>query len=195
MGTFQMTASSGNSSSSSSHSASLSLTVLRFASCHDCRLELNDGEGSTSRVFRELFRESVRGAEANLCGFEGDGDRDVRLGAERLMLVSDGADGDEKPLLSCLPGAASCVCCVCRAWFICPFGAGYARDLAVLVRSRAEWCVGCGCDRLRPLEGKGLEASKTTRFDAARGIGKDAGPRVASSRLMSSKCVRSPGPM
>jgi hypothetical protein len=114
MGTFQITASSGSSSSSSSHSASLSFTVLRFESCHDCLLELNDGEGNTSK-FRELLRESVRGAEGSFCVFEGDGDREDRFGADRLMLVSDGAEGDVKPLLSCLPGAASCVCCRCTA--------------------------------------------------------------------------------
>jgi hypothetical protein len=106
MGIFQMTASSGNSSSSSSHSASLSLTVLRFASCHDCLLELNDGEGKTS-IFRELFRDSVRDCEGKFCVFDGEGDRDERFGAARLMLVSVGAEGDMKPLLICFPGAAS----------------------------------------------------------------------------------------
>tara|TARA_R110002003_G_scaffold97_37_gene8051 strand:+ start:138 stop:482 length:345 start_codon:yes stop_codon:yes gene_type:complete len=114
MGTFIMIASSGSSSSSSSHSASLSLTVLRFESCHDCLLELNEGEGSTS-MLRELLRERVRGDEGNLCVFEGDGDREDLLGAARLMLVRDGADGDVKPLLSGFPGAASCACCLCTA--------------------------------------------------------------------------------
>lgn len=110
MGTFQMTASSGSSSSSSSHSASRSLTVFRFASCHDCRLVLSEGDGETSR-FLELRRDSVRGEEGNFCVFEGDWDRDERVGAERLMLVSEGAEGEVKPLRSCLPGAASCCCC------------------------------------------------------------------------------------
>jgi hypothetical protein len=105
MGTFQMTASSGSSSSSSSHSASLSFTVLRFASCHDCLRELNDGEGKTS--FRELLRDRVRGAEGNLWLFAGDGDRDERCGAARLMVVSVGADGDVRAFLDIFPGAAS----------------------------------------------------------------------------------------
>ena len=103
---FQMTASSGSSSSSSSHSASLSLTVFRFASCHDCLLEFNPGEGKTS-MFRELFRDNVRGADGNLCEFEGEGEREERFGADRPMLLRVGADGDVKPLLICLPGAAS----------------------------------------------------------------------------------------
>jgi hypothetical protein len=93
---FQMTASSGSSSSSSSHSASLSFTVLRFASCHDCLRALTEGEGNTSSV-RELFRESVRGAE--VCVLEGDGDRDERRGAARLMVCNEGADGDVNPRL------------------------------------------------------------------------------------------------
>lgn len=105
IGTFQMKASSGTSSSSSSHSASLSLTVFRFASCHDCLLELIDGDGRTS-IFRELFLDSVRVADCT-CVLEGEGERDERWGAARPVLVSDGADGEEKPLLSCFPGAAS----------------------------------------------------------------------------------------
>jgi hypothetical protein len=106
MGTFQMTASSGSSSSpSSSHSASLSFTVFRFASCQDCLREVIEGEGKTS--FLELLRDSVRGAEENFALLAGDGDRDERCGAVRLMVVSVGADGDVKPLLDSFPGAAS----------------------------------------------------------------------------------------
>lgn len=106
IGMFQITASSGSSSSSSSHSASLSFTVLRFASCHDCLLELSPGEGKTS-MFRELLRDNVLGADGYFCVPEGEGERDERFGAARPMLLSVGADGDVKPLLTCLPGAAS----------------------------------------------------------------------------------------
>ena len=76
MGIFQMTASSGSSSSSSSHSASLSFTVFLFESCHDALLEPKPGDGKTS--FRELLRDRVRGAEADLCVLDGDGDREER---------------------------------------------------------------------------------------------------------------------
>lgn len=105
MGMFQMTASSGSSSSSSSHSASRSLTVFRFVSCHDCRLDASPGEGKTS--FRELLRERVRGPEEDLWVLDGDGDREVRCGAARLRLPRDGTEGEVKPLLACFPGAAS----------------------------------------------------------------------------------------
>jgi hypothetical protein len=196
MGTFQMTASSGSSSSpSSSHSASLSFTVFRLASCHDCLRELIEGEGRTS--FRELLRESVRGEEGNFELLAGDGDRDERCGAARLMLVSVGADGDVRALLDGFPGAASCVCLPWIAFLTCPCKFGY-RCLDVLVRSRTEWCAGCGWDRLRPLEEKDREDSYTTRLEGLNGIGNDVGPAEASSRLMSSKCERlprSPGPM
>jgi hypothetical protein len=141
MGTFQMTASSGSSSSpSSSHSASLSFTVFRFASCQDCLREAIEGEGKTS--FLELLRDSVRGAEGNFALLAGDGDRDERCGAARLMVVSVGADGDVKPLLDNFPGAASCVCLPCTAFLTCPCRLGYL-GLDVLVRSRADWWTGC----------------------------------------------------
>jgi hypothetical protein len=156
MGTFQMTASSGSSSSSSSHSASLSFTVLRFASCHDCLRELNDGDGKTS--FRELLRDSVRGAEGNFWLFAGEGDRDERCGAARLMVVSVGAEGDVRALLDIFPGAASCVCLPWTAFLTCPCRLGYL-GLEVLVRSRTDWCAGCGCVWLRPPLGKEREAS------------------------------------
>jgi hypothetical protein len=157
MGTFQMTASSGSSSSSSlSHSASRSFRVLRFASCHDCLRELSDGEGRTS--FRELFRDSVRGAEVNVELFAGDGDRDERCGAARLMELSEGADGDVRALLDIFPGAASCVGLFWARLVACPFRPG-CLDLEVLVRSRTEWCAGCGCEGLRPPEEKDCEAS------------------------------------
>jgi hypothetical protein len=184
IGTFQIKASSGSSSSpSSSHSASLSFTVLRFASCHDCLLEeLNDGEGSTS-MFRELFRDNVRGTVGDFAVLEGEGDRDERFGAARPKVVSEGADGDVKPLLNCLPGAASCVGCLCPALLV---KLGYL-DFAVLVKSRTEWCAGCVCDKLRPPDVMGREASKMTRFEGLNGMGNVEGPLDASSRLMSSK--------
>jgi hypothetical protein len=141
-----MTASSGSSSSSSSHSASLSFTVFRFESCHDILLEFRPGDGNAS-IFRELFRESVRCPEADLCVCAGDGDREERWGAARLRLLSDGTDGDVKPLLACFPGADSCVCCLWTAWLTWPFRLGYF-GFAVLVRSRKEWEAGCGCARL-----------------------------------------------
>jgi hypothetical protein len=107
MGTFQINASSGSSSSpSSSHSASLSFTVLRFASCHDCLRAFTDGDGMTS-IFRELFRDNVRDAMGDLAALEGEGERDERFGAARPRVVRVGADGDVKPLRNCLPGAAS----------------------------------------------------------------------------------------
>ena|SRR5690242_15442577 len=133
MGMFQMTASSGSSSSSSSHSASLSFTVLRFASCHDCLRALIEGEGRTSRV-RELFRDSV--CAADVCVLEGEGDREERRGAARLMVCSEGAEGEVKPL-RILPG---CSCCGCgrMAWLSGPLRPGYWGFLAV--RSRNECC-------------------------------------------------------
>jgi hypothetical protein len=179
-------ASSGSSSSSSSHSASLSLTVFRFASCHDCLLEFSPGEGKLSR-FRELLRESVRGAEGKPLVLEGDGERDERLGAARPRLVRDGADGEVKPLLSCFPGAVSCDCCLWTAWWTCPFRVGYL-GFVVLVRSRKEvW----ECDRLRPPATEGREPSKMMRSDGLNGAWNPEGPAAASSRLMSSKCERS----
>jgi hypothetical protein len=144
IGTFIMTASSGRSSSSSSHSASFSLTVLRFASCQDCRRVLRAGEGSPSMV-RELWRERVRSAEGTSCPFEGDGERELRLGAARLTVVSDGADGDVKPLRDCFPGAASCVCGLCTALWTCVWRLGNL-GFDVPVRSRKDWCAGCGCE-------------------------------------------------
>lgn len=147
IGTFQTIASSGSSSSSSSHSASLSFTVFRFASCHDCRREFSPGDGSTS--FRELRRDSVRGADGFLCVVDGEGDREERFGALKPRVVRVGADGDVKPLLICFPGAASWVCCLDTALPACPFKPGYF-CFDVLVRSRTELCAGCGCDRLRP---------------------------------------------
>jgi hypothetical protein len=155
IGTFQMTASSGSSSSSSSHSASLSLRVFRFESCHDCLLEFSPGDGNS--IFRELFRESVRGPEADLCVLDGEGDREEREGAARLKLLSDGTDGDVKPLLACFPGAESCDCCLCMAWLTWPFRLGYF-GLAVPVKSRNECEAECGCGRLL-LEREVLEAS------------------------------------
>jgi hypothetical protein len=101
-----MTASWGSSSSSSSHSASLSFTVFRFESCHDALLEFSPGDGNAS-MFRELFRESVRCPGIGLCVCDGDGDREERWGAARLRLLSDGTEGDVKPLLACVPGAES----------------------------------------------------------------------------------------
>lgn len=151
-----MKASSGNSSSpSSSHSASLSFTVLRFESCHDCRLEFTDGDGKTS--FRELLRDSVRGPVGDLAVFEGEEERDEWFGAARLRVVRVGADGEVKPLLNCFPGAVSCVGCL-PALLTCPVRLGYL-DFAVLVKSRTEWCPDCVCDKLRPLDVMGLEVS------------------------------------
>lgn len=146
-----MTASSGSSSSSSSHSASLSLTVLRFASCHDCLRALSEGEGRTSSV-RELFRESVRGAE--VCVLEGEGDREERRGAARVMVCKEGADGDVKPL-RIFPGASCCGCCWRTAWLTGPLRLGYCGFLAV--RSRNECCAGCGSGVLRMLESEADE--------------------------------------
>ncbi len=108
MGIFQITASSGSSSSSSSsHSASLSFTVFRFESCHDCLLLFSIGDGRTSRVL-ELVRDSERGEDEYRCGLEGDCDRGERVGADKVVLLSEGVEGDEKPRLICLPGAESC---------------------------------------------------------------------------------------
>lgn len=186
-----MTASSGSSSSSSSHSASLSFTVLRFASCHDCLRALTEGEGKTSNVL-ELFLESVRGAE--VCALEGDGDRDERRGAARFMVCNDGADGDTNPLLI-FPGASCCGGCR-TAWLTGPFRLGYCGFLPV--KSRKECWAGCESGVLRMLESDDdemLRASYTTRWSGLVGMGKVFGPALMSSRLISSKCERSLGPM
>lgn len=138
-----MIASSGNSSSSSSHSASRSLAVLRTVCCHDCRRFFIAGAGETSSL-RELERESERGAEGNACGFEGDGERERRVGATRLdVFARDGVEGEVKPLRTDLPGAFSCDCGR-TALFTCPFRLGY-RGLELPVRSRNEWAAACGC--------------------------------------------------
>lgn len=61
--------------------------------------------------FRELFRDSVRGAAGKVRLCEGEGERERRAGAARLViLASDGAEGEVKPLFSCFPGACSCDC-------------------------------------------------------------------------------------
>lgn len=190
MGMFQTTASSGNSSSSSSHSASLSLTVFRFESCHDCRLALREGDGKTS-MFRELRLERVRGAAEKEWALDGEGDREERFGAESDMVVSEGTEGEVKPLRSCFPGAASCACWRWTAWWTWPCRLGYL-GLAEPVRSRKAW--GWAWARLRGWEAD-LEASKMTRLEGLTGSGKEAGPPAASLRLMSSKCERSAGPM
>jgi hypothetical protein len=146
-------------------------------------------------MFLELLRDSVCDADGAVCIFDGDGEREDRFGAERLMLVSVGAEGDVKPLRICFPGAASCVCwCRCTALLTCPLRLGYL-GFAVPVKSRNEWCAGCGCDKLRPFGGNALGASKTMRLEEFAGMGKEDGPPVASSRLISSKCERLPGPM
>lgn len=156
MGTFQMTASSGNSSSSSSHSASRSWTVLRGACCHDCLLAAMEGEGETSR-FRELLRDRERCEEEEEgSGLLGDGDLDRRTGACRLvMLASEGAEGDENPLRTCFPGACSCeaVRRLLVVWVFMTAG----RGLEPFVRSRKECGGAWGMVR-------GREASKSTRF-------------------------------
>jgi hypothetical protein len=153
IGTFQIKASSGSSSSpSSSHSASLSFTVLRLASCHDCRREFKPGEGKTS--FRELFRDSVRGTAGDFAD-DGEGERDERFGAARLRVVRVGADGDVKPRLNCLPGALSCDGCLPALLAV----RLECLDFAVLVKSRTEWCADCVCDKLRPPDVMGLEVS------------------------------------
>lgn len=184
MGTFQMTASSGSSSSSSSHSASLSFTVFLLESCHDCLLEPKPGDGKTS--FRELLRDNVRGPEADLCVFEGDGEREERWGAARLRLESEGTEGEVKPLLACLPGAESWACWR-MAWLTWPLRLGYF-CLVAPVRSRKEWAE-CECGRLL-VDSEARGASKRTRLDGLAGTGKEEGPPDASSRLMSSKCER-----
>ena len=154
MGTFQMTASSGNSSSSSSHSASRSFTVLRAVCCHDWRRATIEGVGETSRV-RELLRERLRWTEGTW-GLEGEGERERRTGACRLVIfASEGADGEEKPLLICLPGACSCDP-ECRALFVWIFMPA-ERGFEPFVRSRNECGAGCGMLRVR-------EASKSTRL-------------------------------
>ena len=61
-------------------------------------------EGDTSSVC-ELFRESVGRAE--VCEFEGEGDREERRGAARVAVLSDGAEGDVRPRRICLLGAVS----------------------------------------------------------------------------------------
>lgn len=165
---------------------------MRFESCHDCLRALRAGDGKS--IFLELLRDNVRGADGAVWVFEGDGEREDLFGAERLMLESVGAEGDVKPLRICFPGAASCVCCcLCTALLTCPFRLGYL-GFAVLVKSRNEWCAGCGCDRLRPLEGNAFGASKMMLLEELAGIGKEDGPPVASSRLISSKWERLPGP-
>lgn len=155
MGTFQMTASSGSSSSSSSHSASRSFTVLRVPCCHDCLLA-TEGEGETSRL-RELFRDRERCEDDEGSGLFGEGDLERRIGACRfVMLASDGAEGDEKPLLICFPGACSCGPArrLPLVWIFIAAG----RGLEPLVRSRNE-CGAAACGMLRE-----REASKSTRF-------------------------------
>lgn len=181
IGTFQITASSGSSSSaSSSHSASRSLAVLRVPCCQDCRRELFEETDETSR-FLELLRERERGADENTgeCRFEGEGERDCRplLG---MVLLREGAEGDVSPRrIDDLVGALKpgCCCCVVRTtpltW---PFRLGY-RGLALAVRSRNECEGGCGVLRLLVIEEKELRRPCT------------------SSRLISSKCERSAGPM
>jgi hypothetical protein len=182
-----MNASSGTSSSSSSHSASRSLAVLRAPCCQDCLRVPIDEEGETSR-FRELFRERLRGADVKLGGFAGEGERERRAGAVRL--ARDGADGDVKPRLSCFPGACSCDCDR-EALFTCVFRLGY-RGFEPPVRSRNECCAACG--ELREPNDELREPSKSRRLGEGRGMGKVFGP-CPSSRLMSSKCDRSPGPI
>lgn len=195
MGTFQMTASSGNSSSSSSHSASLSLTVFLFVSCHDCRLVLSEGEGNMS-MLRELRRERVRGAEEAECALDGEGEREERLGAARLMLARDGAEGDVKPLRDSFPGAESWPCWRWTAWLTGPLRLGYF-GFAVPVKSRNAGADGCGCmcewERLRGAR-DAFGASKTMRLEGLLGSGNEAGAVEAARRSMSSKCERSLGP-
>lgn len=193
MGTFQMIASSGTSSSSSSHSASRSFTDFRVVCCQDCLRALREAGGETSRL-RELLRERVRGAVGNVCEWAGEGDRDRRPEAERLaMFGREGAEGEVKPLRSDFPGAWSC------DWgrellSACPFKLGY-RGFAVSVRLRNEGGAGCGWVVERAWgASEDFGASKTTRLDGETGIGKVGGP-CTSSRLMSSKCERSLGPM
>lgn len=156
MGTFQMTASSGSSSSSSSHSASRSLTVLRVAVCHDCLLEAIEGVGETSR-FRELLRDRERCEEDEEgSGLFGEGDLERRTGACRLvMFAREGADGEEKPLRICFPGACSWGPArkLLLVWIFMAAG----RGLEPFVRSRNECGAACGMLRER-------EASKSTRF-------------------------------
>ena len=192
MGTFQMIASSGNSSSSSSHSASRSLAVLRAVCCHDWRRSraVIEGVGETSSL-RELERESERAAEENACDFEGEGEREDRVGAAGDKLASEGAEGEVNPRLTDLPGALSCDCGL-TALLTCPFRLGY-RGLELLVRSRNEWAAACGCELPRWLEGR--EASNITRLEGDVGMWKDEGAPCRSSRLMSSKWERSLWPM
>lgn len=78
----------------------------------------------------------------------GDGDRERRNGACRLvMFAREGADGDEKPLRSCFPGAWSCGPAR-KLWLVWIFMAD-GRDLDPFVRSRNEWDGACGMLRDR----------------------------------------------
>lgn len=129
-------------------------------------------EVETARLLRELRRESERGADGNVCGWEGEGDRERRPGAARVgMFARDGAEGDVKPRREERFGAVNCDCW-CTAVFTWPFKLGYRGF--VPVRSRKEWVEGA-CDKVRPSEGEALEASKRTRFEGEAGNGKDEG--------------------
>lgn len=148
---------------------------MRFESCHDCLLAFRPGLGKTSKPL-ELFLESVLAAEEALCMLDGDVDLDERVGAARLGLAleSEGAEGEANPLLDDFPGA-----CRFSAPLTCPFRLGYRDLVAVPVRLReACW----------------LGASYTTLVDEELDTGNTAGP-FTSSRLISSKCDRSLGPM
>jgi hypothetical protein len=140
---------------------------------------------------RELERETERGAEENACDFEGEGEREDRVGRAGDKFASEGVDGEVNPLLTDLPGAFSCDCGL-TALLTWPFRLGY-RGLELLVRSRNEWAAGCGCELPRWLEDR--DASNSTRLEGDVGMWKDEGAACRSSRLMSSKWERSLWPM
>jgi hypothetical protein len=114
---------------------------------------------------RELERERERDVEGKACGFEGEGERERRVGAARDKFASEGAEGEVNPRLTDLPGAFSCDCDL-TALLIWPFRLGY-RGLELPVRSRNEWAAACGWELLRWAEGR--DASNTTRLDGDAG--------------------------
>ena len=130
----------------------------------------------------------MRGAEVYDCGLAGEGVRERRVGAERF--ASEGAEGDVKPRFICFPGACNCNCEreALLPWLL---RLGY-RGFEPPVRSRKECCAACGV--LRELGMELREPSNSRRFGDGSGMGKEFGP-CPSSRLMSSKCDRSLGPM
>jgi len=85
---------------------------------------------------RELRLDNVRGAEAAEYALEGEGEREGRRGAARLRLVKEGTDGEVRPCLAAVPGAASWYGWLCAAAWAAWSWAAECFGLAGPVRSR-----------------------------------------------------------